>query len=85
MAFLSVPSNLLLLSAIVSIILLLIHRRAGVILAVLSLAAFAISTLTPLGNVLLTPLEQRFPEQYPTNIQGIMFWVARTIRLAMDT
>jgi hypothetical protein len=34
MAFLSVPSNLLLLSAIVSFILLLIHRRAGVILSV---------------------------------------------------
>jgi hypothetical protein len=64
--FFSVPSNLLVLSAIVSLVLLVLHRRAGAILAVLSLAALAISGFSPLGNMLLTPLEQRFPEQvYP--------------------
>jgi uncharacterized SAM-binding protein YcdF (DUF218 family) len=73
MAFLSVPSNLLVLSAIVSFAVLVFHRRAGAILAILSLAAFAISTLSPLGNMLLTPLEQRFTEGvYPANIQGII-------------
>jgi uncharacterized SAM-binding protein YcdF (DUF218 family) len=71
--FLSVPSNLLVLSAIVSLIILVFHRRVGAILAVCSLAAFAISSLSPLGNMLLTPLEERFPEQvYPANIQGII-------------
>jgi uncharacterized SAM-binding protein YcdF (DUF218 family) len=73
MAFLSVPSNLLLLSAIVSFILLIFRRRLGAILAVLSLAAFSIGSLSPLGNMLLTPLEQRFPERvYPPDIQGII-------------
>jgi uncharacterized SAM-binding protein YcdF (DUF218 family) len=71
--FFSVPSNLLVLSAIVSLVLLVLHRRAGAILAVLSLAALAISGFSPLGNMLLTPLEQRFPEQvYPANIEGII-------------
>ena len=62
MAFVFVPSNLLVLSAIFSFVLLAFHRRVGAILAVLSLAAFAIATLSPLGNILLTPLEQRFPD-----------------------
>lgn len=71
MAFFSVPSNLLILSAIVSLVLLVLHRRAGAILAVLSLAALA--GFSPLGNMLLTPLEQRFPEQvYPAKIDGII-------------
>jgi hypothetical protein len=48
--FFSVPSNLLVLSAIVSLVLLVLHRRAGAILAVLSLAALAISGFSPLGN-----------------------------------
>src|SRR3954451_16790078 len=61
------------LSAVVSLILLVFLRRVGAILAVLSLAAFVISTLSPLGNMLLTPLEQRFTEGvYPANIQGII-------------
>ena len=73
MAFLSVPSNLLVLSAIFSFVLLIFHRRLGAISANLSLAAFAIATLSPLGNMLLTPLEQRFPEQvYPPDIQGVI-------------
>jgi uncharacterized SAM-binding protein YcdF (DUF218 family) len=73
MAYVSVPSNLLALSAIVSFVLLLFYRRVGTVLSVLSLAAFAIATFSPLGNMLLTLLEQRFPEQvYPVNIQGII-------------
>lgn len=73
MALVSVPSNLLALSAIVGLVVLAFHRRAGAIVAALSLAAIAVSTLSPLGNLLLTPLEQRFPqERYPANIQGII-------------
>jgi uncharacterized SAM-binding protein YcdF (DUF218 family) len=72
-AFFSVPSNWLGVSAIFSFVLLIFHRKAGVILAILSLASFAISDFSPLGNMLLTPLEQRFPEGvYPANIQGII-------------
>ena len=68
-----VPSNWLVLSAVLSFGLLVFHRRLGAVLAVLSLAAFAISTSSPLGNMLLTPLEQRFPDGvYPANIQGII-------------
>jgi uncharacterized SAM-binding protein YcdF (DUF218 family) len=73
MAFLFVPSNLLATSAIAGLVLLILHRRAGAIVTTISLAAIAVSTLSPLGNVLLTPLEQRFPEdRYPANIQGII-------------
>ena len=73
MAFLSVPSNLLCLSLVVSFVLMVFNRRVGTICALASFVAIVISTLSPLGNILLTTLEQRFPgEVYPNNIQGII-------------
>ena len=74
MAFFFVPSNLLALGAVLGLVLLALRLRAGAIIAAFSLAAIALAALGPLGNMLLTPLEQRFPDgQYPTeNIDGII-------------
>ena len=74
MAFFLIPSNLLALGAMLGFVVLAFRRRIGAIVAVFSLAAIVIGSLSPLGNMLLTPLEQRFPDgQYPTeNIDGII-------------
>ena len=74
MTFVSVPSNLLVIIALFSLLLLIFHRRAGVIAAQLSLAAIVVVAFGPIGNALLTPLEQRFPEgKFPEGpIQGII-------------
>lgn len=75
MTFLSVPSNLLGLTAAVGLLLMVLClRRVGPIAAGLSLAAIALAALSPLGNVLLTPLENRFPEEvYPApGLDGII-------------
>lgn len=74
MAFFLVPSNLLALVAVLGFVLLTLRLRLGTIIAAFGLAAIAIAALSPLGNMLLTPLEQRFPDgQYPTqNINGII-------------
>ena len=74
MAFFIVPSNLLVLAAVLGFILLARRRRAGAIVAACSLAAIVVAAFSPLGNMLLTPLEQRFPDgQYPTeDVDGIV-------------
>jgi uncharacterized SAM-binding protein YcdF (DUF218 family) len=74
MAFFIVPSNLLVLGAAFGFILLALHRRAGAVVAACSLAAIVAAGFSPLGNMLLTPLEQRFPDgQYPSgDIEGIV-------------
>lgn len=74
MAFFFVPSNLLALGAVLGFVLLTLRLRVAAIIAAFSLAAIAVAALSPLGNMLLTPLEQRFPDgQYPTeNIDGII-------------
>jgi uncharacterized SAM-binding protein YcdF (DUF218 family) len=74
MAFFLVPSNLLALLAVLGFVLLTLRLRVGTIIAAFGLATIAIAALSPLGNMLLTPLEQRFPDgQYPTqNINGII-------------
>ena len=74
MAFFLIPSNLLALGAVLGFVLLALRLRVGGIVAAFSLGAIVIGSLSPLGNMLLTPLEQRFPDgQYPTeNIEGII-------------
>ena len=74
MAFFFVPSNLLALGAVLGFVLLTLRLRVAAIIAAFSLAAIAVAALSPLGNMLLTPLKQRFPDgQYPTeNIDGII-------------
>jgi hypothetical protein len=59
--FPEIPSTLLGLIAIASVLLLMLRPRIGAIIAALGLTAIAAAVLSPLGNVLLTPLEQRFP------------------------
>jgi len=72
--FLSVPSNVIALLAVISLLLIVLHRRIGGFVATVALTTLALAALSPLGNALLTPLEQRFPEMnYPDqNIDGII-------------
>ena len=74
MAVFLVPSNLLALGTVIGLVLLALRLRVGAIVAAVTLTAILIGSLSPLGNMLLTPLEQRFPDgQYPTeNIDGII-------------
>ena len=60
--FFALPSNFLITLGIVGALLLLTrYRRAGRRLVVASLLLTAIAGLSPLGNMLMLPLEQRFP------------------------
>ena len=74
MSFFLVPSNILALCAVLGFVLLAVRLRAGPIVGACSLAAIVVAAFSPLGNVLLTPLEHRFPDgQYPTeNVDGII-------------
>jgi uncharacterized SAM-binding protein YcdF (DUF218 family) len=64
---LALPSNLLIEIGIVGLILLCTRfTRLGSWLAVTSLVLIAIVGLSPLGNVLMIPLEQRFPPWDPS-------------------
>ena len=72
--FFSVPSNVIASLAMLALVLLCFRRPIGAIVAPLALATLLVATLSPLGNALLTPLEQRFPElSYPDQgIDGII-------------
>ena len=62
LGFFALPSNLLIALGIVGLVLLCTRfARLGSWLVVTSLVLIAISGLSPLGNVLMIPLEQRFP------------------------
>jgi uncharacterized SAM-binding protein YcdF (DUF218 family) len=71
--FLSVPSNVIASLAVISLLLVALRLRIGGFVAI-SLGTLVLAALSPLGNALLTPLEQRFPEmKYPDqNIEGII-------------
>jgi uncharacterized SAM-binding protein YcdF (DUF218 family) len=73
-SFLSVPSNVIASLAVLGLILLIFRRRYGSVIAAIALAALALGALSPLGNMLLTPLERRFPDmKYPDqDIEGII-------------
>lgn len=72
--FLSVPSNLIASIAVVALCVLAYRRPAHAIVPIVALLLLVTATLSPLGNMLLTPLEQRFPElQFPDQgIEGII-------------
>lgn len=75
MTFLSVPSNALAILALLAFIVLALRLREGITLALMILAAIVVAGLSPVGNMLLTPLEQRFPAgRYPPDgaIEGII-------------
>jgi uncharacterized SAM-binding protein YcdF (DUF218 family) len=62
LGFFALPSNFLISLGIVGILLLLTqYRRLASWLVVTSLVLIAIAGLSPLGNILILPLEQRFP------------------------
>jgi uncharacterized SAM-binding protein YcdF (DUF218 family) len=63
LGFLSVPSNLLIVVGLLGLGLLLFTRweRLGSWLIVTSLVLLALAGLSPLGNALILPLEDRFP------------------------
>lgn len=72
--FFAVPSNLIAIAGLVGLCLLLAHRRrAGLALLVISTVLLAIAGLSPLGNVLLLGLTERFPPWQSTgNPDGII-------------
>lgn len=72
--FFSVPSNFIASLGLLGLILLFFHPRLGAIVLSGATVALCVATLSPLGNVLLTPLEQRFPAmQFPDRgIDGII-------------
>jgi uncharacterized SAM-binding protein YcdF (DUF218 family) len=63
LGFLSVPSNFLIVVGMMGLLLLLLTRweRLGSWLIVTGLVLLAIAGLSPLGNALILPLEDRFP------------------------
>jgi uncharacterized SAM-binding protein YcdF (DUF218 family) len=72
--FFSVPSNVIASLAVLGLVLMIFRRPSGAIVAAVASAALVAAALSPLGNVLLTPLEQRFPEmRFPDQgIDGII-------------
>jgi uncharacterized SAM-binding protein YcdF (DUF218 family) len=60
-SFLSVPSNVIASLAVVGLIMLLFRHRYGAAISAGALLAVVAGALSPLGNMLLIPLEQRFP------------------------
>jgi uncharacterized SAM-binding protein YcdF (DUF218 family) len=60
--FFAIPSNLMILMGIFGVLLLRTSwARAGQRLVIASLVLLAIAGLSPIGNILILPLEQRFP------------------------
>jgi uncharacterized SAM-binding protein YcdF (DUF218 family) len=67
LGFFELPSNLLISIGLVGIVLLCTHfTRLASWLIVTSLVLIAIAGLSPLGNALILPLEQRFPPWNPS-------------------
>src|SRR5262245_4443320 len=62
LGFFALPSNILIVLGLVGAVLMATRfARVGRVLAVTSLVLLAVMGLTPLGNILILPLEQRFP------------------------
>lgn len=67
LGFFALPSNVLITIGLVGVLLLLTrYRRLASWLVVTSLVLIAFVGMSPLGNVLLLPLEQRFPPWDPS-------------------
>ncbi len=73
LGFFSAPTNLILCLALLSLVLLFFRRPLGLKLGIAAMIALVVAGLSPLGNMLLTPLEQRFPGlRYPDRIDGVI-------------
>jgi uncharacterized SAM-binding protein YcdF (DUF218 family) len=72
--FFAVPSNVIASFAGLGLLLLILRRRSAAMVSGIAVAVLAVASLSPLGNMLLTPLEQRFPYlAYPDRpIDGII-------------
>jgi uncharacterized SAM-binding protein YcdF (DUF218 family) len=72
--FFSVPSNVIASLSLVGLVLMVFRRRSGAIVSAVASIALVTAALSPLGNMLLTPQEQRFPEmKFPDQgIDGII-------------
>lgn len=74
LGFFLVPSNLIACVALLGLVLMHLRKPIGKKLAIVALAVFTIAALSPLGNMILVPLEQRFPYmRFPEHpIEGII-------------
>jgi uncharacterized SAM-binding protein YcdF (DUF218 family) len=72
--FFSVPSNVIALLALCGLVSVALWRPRRATLVGVGLGAFGMAAFLPIGTMLLTPLEQRFPERtYPQQaIDGII-------------
>jgi uncharacterized SAM-binding protein YcdF (DUF218 family) len=72
--FFAIPTNLIACLAFAGLVLLILRHRLGLRLCIAALVAFVIAALSPIGNMLITPLEQRFPAMtFPDGpIEGII-------------
>src|SRR5947209_7498960 len=62
LGFFALPSNILITLALIGVVLMATRfARAGRRLAVVTIILLAITGLSPLGNAIILPLEQRFP------------------------
>jgi uncharacterized SAM-binding protein YcdF (DUF218 family) len=68
-SFFLIPSNVIASLAVLGLVLLIIRLRSGAVAAGVAVGALVLAALSPLGNLLLTPLEQRFPE-LPSDDRG---------------
>jgi uncharacterized SAM-binding protein YcdF (DUF218 family) len=67
LGFFALPSNLLIGLGFIGLVLTTLQfRRAGLALMVTSIVLLAVLGLTPAGNALILPLEERFPPWDPT-------------------
>lgn len=67
LGFFALPSNLLISLGFLGLVLTTLHfRRAGLALMVTSIVLLAVLGLTPAGNALILPLEERFPTWDPS-------------------
>jgi uncharacterized SAM-binding protein YcdF (DUF218 family) len=68
LGFFALPSNFILVVGLIGVLLLMTRgRRAGITLATTSVVLLAVVGLSPLGNLLLLPLEERFPPWDPAH------------------
>jgi len=73
LGFFSAPTNLIVCLALLSLVLLCFRRPIGLKLGIAAMIALVLAGLSPLGNMLLTPLEQRFPGlRYPDQVDGVI-------------
>ncbi|WP_284946858.1 YdcF family protein [Acidisoma cladoniae] len=69
------PSTLLLILALIGLVLVFRHRRrSGLTCLTLALGAFAVIAVLPIGDLMMAPLEDRFPQVTtpPAHVDGII-------------